>query len=122
MPTLVGMVRVLLVDDEPDIRLVLRTALRLRSGVEIVGEATSSFSAVELAAEQAPDLVVLDLGLPDSSGSESYVQVQAAAPDSRFVIYTSSDAERAWFRTHGVDFVGKNGDLTELMDAVAKSA
>ncbi|MFN2560697.1 MAG: response regulator transcription factor [Jatrophihabitans sp.] len=116
------MLRVLLVDDEPDIRLVLRTALRLRSGIEIVGEATTSFSAAELATEQAPDLVVLDLGLPDSSGSDSYVQVQAAAPGSKFVIYSSSDAEREWFRTHGVDFVGKNGDLTELMDVVGKSA
>lgn len=116
------MVRVLLVDDEPDIRLVVRTALRLRSGMEIVGEATTSFSAVELATEQAPDLVVLDLGLPDSSGSDSYLQVQAAAPGSRFVIYSSSDAERAWFGAQGVDFVGKNGDLAELMDVVDKTA
>jgi DNA-binding NarL/FixJ family response regulator len=115
------MVRVLLVDDEPDIRLVVRTALRLRRDIEIVGEATTTFSAAQLAAEQEPDLVVLDLGLPDSSGSQSYVQVHAAAPGSRFVIYSSSDAERGWFQMRGVSFVGKNGDLTELMDVVEQT-
>jgi DNA-binding NarL/FixJ family response regulator len=100
----------------------VRTALRLRHGVEVVGEATTTFSAVELVSEQEPDLIVLDLGLPDSSGSSSYMQVQAAAPRSRFVIYSSSDAEREWFRSQGVAFVGKNGDLTELMDVVEETA
>lgn len=120
--TLGRMVRVLLVDDEPDIRLVVRTALRLRHAIEVVGEAATTFSAVELVAEQEPDLVVLDLGLPDSSGSNSYLQVQAAAPQARFVIYSGSDAERDWFRSQGVAFVGKDGGLTELMDVLDKSA
>jgi DNA-binding NarL/FixJ family response regulator len=116
------MVRVLLVDDEPGIRVVVRTALRLRGDIQIVGEATTSFSAAQLAVEHEPDLVVLDLGLPDSSGAQSYLDVQAAAPDSQFVIYSGSDAERPWFSERGVSFVGKDGDLAELLETVERTA
>ena len=63
-------IRVLLVDDVVDVRRLLRTALRFRGGFEVVGEASDGGEAVQLAESLRPDLVVLDLGLPDIAGRE----------------------------------------------------
>ncbi|HYO40835.1 MAG TPA: response regulator, partial [Nocardioidaceae bacterium] len=63
-------VRVVLVDDIEEYRRVVRIALRVRSGFEVVGEAADGASAVQVVAETRPDVIVLDLGLPDLSGRE----------------------------------------------------
>lgn len=114
------MVRVLVVDDLDEVRVVVRTALRLRSQIEIVGEATTTFSAVALAADLLPDVVVLDLLLPDSSrGRVTYERLRAASPDSKLVIYTGHDTDPAWYRTQGAaGFVDKGTSIDRLVDAV----
>jgi len=114
------MVRVLVVDDLAEVRGVVRIALRLRSQIEVVGEATTSFSAVELAAHLQPDVVVLDLLLPDSShGRVTYERLQAASPKSKLVIYTGHDTDPGWYRTHGAaGFVDKGTGVNQLVDAV----
>jgi DNA-binding NarL/FixJ family response regulator len=117
------MVRVLVVDDLADIRVVIRTALRLRSQMEIVGEATTTFSAVELAAELRPDVVVLDLLLPDSAqGRDTYQRLQAASPESKLVIYTGHETDPDWYRMHGAaGFVDKDTGINDLIDAVERA-
>ena len=118
------MVRVLVVDDLAEVRVVVRTALRLRSQIEVVGEATTTFSAVELAAELQPDIVVLDLLLPDShEGRSTYQRLQAASPDAKLVIYTGHDTDPAWYRSNGAaGFVDKGTGIDELMQAVDQAA
>ncbi|HEU4548006.1 MAG TPA: response regulator, partial [Microlunatus sp.] len=61
-------IRVLLVDDVIAVRSLLRTALRVRGGFEVLGEAGDGGEAVRLAGSLQPDLIVLDLGLPDIAG------------------------------------------------------
>jgi two-component system, OmpR family, KDP operon response regulator KdpE len=61
-------IAVLLVDDAEEVRRMVRTALRLRGGFEVLGEASSGAQAVQLADALHPDIVVLDLGLPDLDG------------------------------------------------------
>lgn len=113
------MMRVLLVDDVSEVRVVVRTALRLRQGIQIVGEATTSFFGARLAAELRPDLVVLDLQLPDTAGQESYLRLQAAAPESRVVIYSVDDTNPEWYRRHGAaGFIEKDADLDDLVHAI----
>jgi DNA-binding NarL/FixJ family response regulator len=114
------MQRVLVVDDTPEAGVVVRTALRICSRVQIVGEATTSFSAVELARELRPDLVVLDLGLPDAPGRETYRRVCAAAPESRVVIYSAHDSQRDWYTGQGVAFVAKDDDIDDLVAAMGR--
>ena len=60
-------VRVLLVDDVADVRRLVRVALRFHGGFEVVGEARAGMQAIELADRLRPDVVLLDLGLPDLS-------------------------------------------------------
>ena len=63
-------IRVLLVDDVADVRRLVRIALRYHGGFDVVGEARAGLEAVELATALQPDIVLLDLGLPDLDGFE----------------------------------------------------
>lgn len=83
-------VTVLLVDDHAGFRASARSMLEL-DGFEVVGEASDAASALRLAGELEPELVLLDVGLPDASGFE--VAERLAASTSR-VILTSSRAQQ----------------------------
>jgi DNA-binding NarL/FixJ family response regulator len=62
--------RVVIVDDHPMVRQVIRLSCLERPGLEIVGEASSGVEAIEMCVEVRPDVLVLDLGLPDIDGME----------------------------------------------------
>lgn len=78
--------RVLLVDDNSLVRRLLREQLTARGALEVVGEAGDAASAVKLAAEVDPDLVVLDLSMPGSDGFTAIGDLLAAAPATRVVV------------------------------------
>ena len=113
-------IRVLVVDDEPDIRVILRTALRLHGGFEVVGEATTGGDAARLAAQTRPDVVVLDLGLPDLAPKNLLVEVRRASPTSKIVVFSGFDAERPWFEQRAEGFVAKDADIAHLLDLLAE--
>jgi DNA-binding NarL/FixJ family response regulator len=114
--------RVLLVDDMAEVRVLLRTGLRLHGRVEVVGEAGTGRAAVELAERTKPDVVVLDLALPDRSGQEIFPELQGSSPRSRFVIYSVRDSQRSWFEERGASFVVKTADGTNLHEVLAAVA
>jgi CheY-like chemotaxis protein/anti-sigma regulatory factor (Ser/Thr protein kinase) len=110
-------VRVVLVDDVRESRHLVRTALRFRGGFDVVAEAADGESAVALAAEHSPDVVVLDLGLPDLAGHEVLARLRQRAPGAKVVIFTGrdpSDAEDLRAEVEG--FVRKDADLDYLVD------
>ena len=110
-------IRVLLVDDVVEVRRLVRTSLRFRGGFEVVGEAADGAEAVRLAGQLRPDVVVLDLGLPDIAGREVLSQVRASAPESKVVVFSGLEtADRAWIRDHSEGFVLKDADLGYLID------
>jgi len=71
--------RVLLVEDVDELRFVLRHTLPRAGALEVVGEAADGATAIEAAARQQPDVVVLDLGLPDIAGHEVIPRLRAVA-------------------------------------------
>jgi CheY-like chemotaxis protein len=73
-------VRVLLVDDLADIRLVMRLLLEADGRAEVVGEAADGTEAVRLAGELHPDAVVLDLRMPGMDGVSALPLIRAASP------------------------------------------
>jgi CheY-like chemotaxis protein/anti-sigma regulatory factor (Ser/Thr protein kinase) len=108
---------VLLVDDAADVRRLVRTALRFRGGFEVVGEAASGEEAVALVTSSQPDVVVLDLGLPDIAGEDVLTRIRADSPRSQVVIFSGREArDRAWFAERVAGYVLKDADLDFLVD------
>jgi DNA-binding NarL/FixJ family response regulator len=92
----------------------------MRPGVEIVGEATTTDRAISMAVALQPDIIVLDLGLPDSSGRETFTRMRAAAPETRIVIYTGHDSEPDWYEERGAGaYITKDAGPQELVEAVS---
>jgi DNA-binding NarL/FixJ family response regulator len=80
--------RVLLADDHELVRLALRAVLE-EAGIEVVGEASGGVAAVELAEALNPDVLLLDMRMPDMSGVEVCRQLQTSAPEVRIIILSS---------------------------------
>lgn len=86
--------RVILVDDSPIIRLGLRAALEDRADIAIIGEAGTAADGVALARKLSPDVVLLDLRLPDQPGFAVCRELAQTVPHARVLILTSSTDER----------------------------
>jgi DNA-binding NarL/FixJ family response regulator len=108
-------IRVLLVDDVLDVRRLVRMALRFRGGFEVVGEASDGSEAIRLAEEHQPDVVVLDLGLPDLAGRDLLTSIRAASPSSKVVVFSGGDGD-AWIQQHVEGYVLKDEHLDYLLD------
>lgn len=85
---------VLLVDDVPDLRLLVRMALESSGDFEVVAEGEDGIEAVELAELHQPDLVILDVSMPRQDGLEALPKLLAASPNSKVIILSGFQAER----------------------------
>lgn len=111
-------VNVLVVDDDPSTRALLRLRLQLDERTECAGEAVNGRQAVEMAAMLQPDVVILDVEMPVASGLAALPQIRAVAPNTRVVIFAGSSVSMTVAAADAV-FV-KSGDvLPNLLDAVA---
>lgn len=115
-------IRILLADDVPDFRRIIRLTLERDRRFEVVGEADSGDEAVELAAEHQPDVIVLDLDMP-VSGQEVLPRLRELIPDLRVVVLTGLDpADFGGSAGLGVDAVVKKGSpSTVVMRAVTRA-
>jgi len=84
--------RVLVVDDDPDYRFLVRLALQSGAGFEVVGEAGDGPAAVAEALRSRPDVVLLDCGLPGADAFDVLPELRAAAPDASIVLVSGHDA------------------------------
>lgn len=82
-------VRVLVVDDVDDVRMILRLQLELDGRFEVVGEASDGNEAIELVGKLHPDLVILDRNMPGRGGIETIGPLREIAPDTAVVLYTA---------------------------------
>ena len=81
--------RVLIVDDHPAFRRALTSALRMVRGIEVAGEASGGHEATTRAREDEPDLVLMDLSMPDFDGIEAMRRIHAERPELPVVILTA---------------------------------
>lgn len=88
-------VRILLVDDHEVVRAGLRMLLGHRPNIAIVGEASTAAAAVAEAGRTAPDVVIMDVRLPDGSGVEACREIRSTRPATRVLILTSFADEEA---------------------------
>lgn len=87
-------IRVLLIDDSPIIRLGLRSALEDYADIMIVGEAGTAASGLAAVSQYKPDVVLLDLHLPDKSGVQVCRELLRSRPQAQVLVLTSSNNER----------------------------
>ncbi len=85
--------RVLIVDDRPELRLLIRSRLRMLPDIDIVGEASNGAEALVLVSALAPDALVLDLDMPVMNGDEAIPRLRALRPGLRILLY-AADATR----------------------------
>jgi DNA-binding NarL/FixJ family response regulator len=110
----------LLVDDHPVFRSGLAVLLTA-AGIQVVAETASGADAVSLARRHRPDVVIMDLGLPDIDGVRATEQLLAACPDSRVLVVTMYDDDGAVARalTAGArGYVLKDAPAAEVVKAV----
>jgi DNA-binding NarL/FixJ family response regulator len=88
-----GPIRVVIVDDTEDIRVLLTLALELAGGFAVVGEAADGAVAVEEARRHQPDLMILDLAMPVLDGLEALPRIRAEAPDTTVVVLSGFGAD-----------------------------
>lgn len=117
--------RILIVDDHPVVRMGLQQMLSQELDLEVCGEAGTVAEALELAAQSSPDLVIVDISLPDRSGLELVKQLTAGGDGPRIVISSMHDeklfAERA-LKAGAHGYVAKEEATRDLVDAVRKVA
>jgi two-component system response regulator DevR len=88
-------IRLMVVDDHEVVRLGLSALFRQTSGIEVVAEAGSVADAVKGAAQQRPDVVLMDLRLPDGTGIDACRDILSAQPGTRVLFLTSHSDEEA---------------------------
>lgn len=115
------MITVLLVDDEPLLRLGFRLVLESQPDLSVVGEAADGASAVSRTAELDPDVVVMDVRMPGVDGIEATRQIVRSFPRSRVLILTTFDVDEYAFpglKAGASGFLLKNVPPDDLISAI----
>ncbi len=87
-------VKLLIVDDHAVFREGLRALLEMEEDFTVIGEASRGEEAVALAAQQSPDVILLDLHLPDGSGAQFCRDLRRVSPNSKVVILSAYDDDQ----------------------------
>ena len=118
-------IRLLLVDDHAVVRSGLKMLLESERDVEIVGEAASASDAIEATMRLKPDVVLMDIGLPDLSGIDATRQIKKNAPQVAIVALTIHEDEEYFFRmleAGASGYVPKRAAPEELITAIRAAA
>ncbi|HVO45148.1 MAG TPA: response regulator transcription factor [Steroidobacteraceae bacterium] len=119
------MTRVLLVDDHAVVRTGFRLLLQSQSDISVVAEAQSGEAACQIYAEVAPDVVVMDLGMPGMGGLEALKRIKARDAAARILALSAHDdpmhARRA-LREGALGFLSKRSAPEVLIEAIASVA
>jgi DNA-binding NarL/FixJ family response regulator len=113
--------RVLIADDSSSVRDVIRTFLRAHEDIEICGEAVDGLEALEKAQRLKPDLVLLDLVMPEINGAEVASILKNKMPDIRIILFTMYSERMGKFLSSaiGVDAVlSKPDGMTNIVDSI----
>ncbi len=113
--------RILLVDDHEVVRLGLRALLERHPGFEVVAEAGTAREAIERVQEYTPDVVVMDIRLPGSSGIDACQEITQRFPDTKVIMLTSYAEDEMLFsaiRAGAAGYVLKQIDGQDLVRAI----
>ncbi|MFI9275176.1 response regulator [Kitasatospora sp. NPDC052896] len=118
-------IRVLLVDDQPLLRVAFTLVLDSQPDLEVAGEAEDGAEAVRLATRLRPDVVLMDVRMPGLDGIEATRQIVEQCPDTQVLILTTFDLDEyafAGLRAGASGFLLKNAQPDELLSAIRSVA
>ncbi len=113
--------RVLIVDDVPQVRQALRQLLELSGEVEVVGEAANGREAICQVADLRPELVLLDLEMPQMNGYEACSEIKIRRPDCwviAFSVHSYPEAREKARRAGADDFIEKGAPLAQILQRI----
>ncbi|MCL6445919.1 MAG: response regulator transcription factor [Alicyclobacillus sp.] len=119
------MIRVLIVDDHEVVRMGLRAYLDTEADIEVVGEAANGETAVRLAQTLQPDVILMDLLMPDISGIEATNRLKRAGVAAKIIMLTSSvDDEQMILaiRAGALSYLLKTSPAADVVDAIRQAA
>ncbi|TKB92267.1 MAG: response regulator transcription factor [Nitrospira sp.] len=125
LTTKTHVIRVLLVDDHEVIRVGLRTVLGQTQGIAVIGEAGTMAEAVQQAQRVKPDVILMDVRLPDGSGVDACREILGALPGTRVIFLTSyadDDSVLAAVLAGAHGYVLKEIDSPALLEAIRSVA
>jgi DNA-binding NarL/FixJ family response regulator len=114
-------IRVLLVDDHPMFRDGLRFALGSVPGIDVVGDADSGISGIAQASQHQPDVVIMDVNMPDLNGIEATRRIVAESPHIGVLVLTMFDEDESVFqamRAGARGYLLKGADQEDIVRAV----
>lgn len=115
------MINILIADDHAIVRTGLRALLRSEPSLQLVGEATGGYEAIELVSKTRPDILILDLSMPDLDGIAVTRQLKPQYPDLRILILTVHEDEamlREAIRAGASGYIVKHAAEAELIAAI----
>ncbi|MBE7705450.1 MAG: response regulator transcription factor [Cyanobacteria bacterium SIG29] len=114
-------VKVLLVEDYKMVRLGLSLVFENTEGIDLVGEAEDGKKGVSLALKLNPDVVLMDIGLPEMDGIQATAMIKKSNPNIKVLVFTSRDSEDDVFDSlaAGADgYIMKGADETQMINAI----
>jgi two-component system response regulator NreC len=118
-------IRLLLVDDHAVVRLGMRMLFESESDIVIIGEAENAQEAITAVARLQPDVVLMDIGLPDLSGIEATRRIKEQSPDTAIVALTIHEDKEYFFKmldAGASGYVPKRAAPEELITAIRAAA
>ena len=117
----INAIRVLIVDDHPVVRFGLRTMLDSEDNISVVGVAESAREAIAQVQKSSPDVVLMDLRMPEMEGFNAITELRRVDPNLRILVLTNYDADEYIFRAIQAGAMGyllKSTPQEELVRAV----
>ena len=116
-------IRILIVDDHAIVREGQRALIDSEPGMEVVGEATDGFEAVEMAHSLQPDVILLDLNMPRKDGITAIVEIKEKNPEARFLVLTSFTEDEKVFaaiKAGAMGYLVKDSSPQQILTAIRR--
>ncbi|WP_439876760.1 response regulator (plasmid) [Bacillus mycoides] len=114
-------IRIVLADDEPFVRKGLCYIIEMQDDMEIVGECKDGKEAIKVALEAAPDMVIMDIQMPDLSGIMATKNIMSILPNTKVVLLTTFDVQQYvldGIRAGAVGYILKDTETEEMLDSI----